>query len=258
MNKKVLAGAYAKDKLTRKEVETLSANLRPSIEKHSNHCVLAGSYRRGKELIGDIDWVVTDANLENILAEIQTNFKTLEVSRQGKSVMTVVLQLGKKEAQVEFMNVKDSEYGSALMHSTGSGEFNQGIRGYAKGKGLILNQHGLFVVATKKLLASKFENEVFEALGLKVIPATKRDESFNSLKKEFMKDPLKNQFIKPDLKGVKSWKVKSKSNPTQPPYIVTYNGKLLTCQCKGFLFNKEKPRHCRHTDYVKKMKKIKV
>lgn len=247
-----LAGKYAKDKLTRKEVDKLHSQLYPLVTKHAKHATLAGSYRRGKPVVGDVDYVVTNGNLEDILAEIQTNFKTLEVSRQGQSVMTVVIQLGKKEAQVEFLNVKGDEYGSALLHSTGSGEFNQGLRGFAKGKGLILNQHGLFVVATKKRLASLFEKDVFEELGLNFIPPERRDEPFGVLKKEYMVDPKKNDYTKGvKEKGEKTWKVKSKSDPTKS-YIVTLNNGVWSCQCPAFMYNKDRPKTCKHIKFVQK------
>lgn len=255
------AGKYAKDKLTRDEVKKIDAMISPILARHAQHNTLAGSYRRGKQIIGDVDYVVTDANLENILAEIQTHCKVLEVSRQGSSVMTVVLRLGKKEAQVEFLNVKVDEYGSAMLHSTGSGEFNQGIRGFAKGKGLILNQHGLFVVADKKRLASAFEYQIFEELGLKPIPPERRDDSFSLLKKEFMKDPKKNIHTAPKIdKGGKTWKVQSKSDPSKK-YIVTLapDGKW-NCRvdakkfewCKGYFFSKDRPKTCRHIQFVQK------
>jgi hypothetical protein len=215
------AGKYAKDRLTREEVKKIDSLVAPILAKHAKHYTLAGSYRRGKQDIGDIDYVVTDCNLEDVGAEIQTRLKILEVSRQGQSVMTVVIKGKKKEAQVEFLNVKDDEYGAAMLHSTGSGEFNQGIRAFAKQKGLILNQHGLFIVANKKRLASAFEYQIFEELGLNPIPPDRRSDPWKALKKEFMKNPLKNIHTqnKPDLAGAKTWTVKSKSDPNKK-YLV--------------------------------------
>jgi hypothetical protein len=248
---KELSGKYAKDRLTRAEVEKINKVLSTKIKKHTKLFQLCGSYRRGKQEVGDIDYVVTDCKLEDVLAEIQTFFKTLEVSRQGESVMTVVLQLGKKEAQVEFLNVKKDEFGSALIHSTGSGEFNQGIRGYAKSKGLLLNQHGLFVVETKKKLASETEDKVFMEMGLFTIPPERRSDPWPKLKKEFMRDLTRNNYSKKnqsidDVK--KTWSVKSKSRPDKKHTVTLHTDGRWTCTCEWHYWKKV---DCSHIKAVK-------
>ncbi len=247
-----LSGKYAKDKLTRQEVQKLDAKMRPLLHPHhTKYLVLCGSYRRGKAEIGDIDYVVTDADMEDILAVIQNNFKTLEVSRQGQSVMTVVIELpNKKEAQVEFLNVKFDELGSAMLHATGSGEFNQGIRAFAKGKGLLVNQHGLFIAGTKKKLASKAEYEMFEELGLETIPPERRSDPWPSLKKEFMKDPLKNAQKKPVMEGGgKTWTVKSKSDPSKKYFVTKTDKGKWKCTCPHYTFRKVE---CKHIQFIQK------
>jgi hypothetical protein len=255
-----MAGKYAKDKLTRAEVEKIGAKVAPILMSNATRFQLAGSYRRGKQEIGDMDYVVTDCNLEDVLAEIQLTFKTLEIARQGSAVMTVVVQLGnKKEAQVEFLNVKDNEFGSALIHSTGSGEFNLGIRAYAKSKGLLLNQHGLFIASNKKNLASETESKVFLELGLREIPAGRRGEPWSKLKKEFMSDPSKNTNLKnTKIAGGKNWVVKSKSDPNKK-YLVALKDGVWSCRdmktgeiCLGLLYSKIRPKACRHILFIQK------
>lgn len=251
-SKTTKAGMYAKDVLNRDEVKEIDEGIRPILKHFANSYWLAGSYRRGKKIVGDVDYVVTDANLKNILAGMMQTFKVLEVSRQGSSVMTVVIRHGRKEAQVEFLNVKDSEFGSALLHSTGSGDFNQGLRSFAKGKGLILNQHGLFVVTSKQKLASKSEEDVFKALGFEFIPPEERDTPFYQLKKKYLVDKNKNAItFKPKVEGGKTWTVRSRSNPKVKRYVMLSPTGKWSCTCPDNRFRKA---ICHHIQKVQKEK----
>ena len=172
------AGAYTKHRLTRQDVAAISKQLMPIIKKHSTEAFLAGSYRRGVEDIGDMDFIVTDCDLHALLDDLGNRFEVKTVARSGDKIATIVMHLSaKSEAQVEFVNVPDKSVGAAMLHSTGSGQFNVGLRTYARQKyGYILNQYGLF--SGNRRIAGSTENEIFRKLGLKFIPPVARNNGF--------------------------------------------------------------------------------
>ncbi len=261
------SGKYAKDTLTRPEVEAINKAVEPILKKHAAHHLLCGSYRRGKTVIGDVDYVVTNCDLATISAEIQQSLKVLEVSRQGKSLLTVVIKWKKKEAQVEFLNVAENEWGSALLHTTGNGNFNQFMRGFAKAKGLKLNQHGLFRVKGNVKLASAFEWQVLEELGFAPIPPTERSvqsrAEWGALKQKYLKDANKNYSTDTTKAlGGKTWTVKSASNPKLRYLVNRSDAGKWTCRVKGtgelcpaFKYNRERPQTCKHIKFIQKKEK---
>lgn len=227
----VLAGAYTKDRLTREEAKALAKTITPILKKLTPTYELAGSYRRGAESIGDLDFVVVNCDMAELLARLTEKLGATKAPRAGDSVVTAIVPFGKKKIQVEFVNVKPKSIGAALIHSTGSGEFNMGLRGLAKGKGLKLSQHGLFRDTT--FVAGKTEESVFKALGLAYIPPEDRDIPFAQLMKRFTVDKLANENTKRPKDG-KSWKVIGSKGDT---YYVTYDKGNWKCTCKGFQFH---------------------
>lgn len=224
-----LAGAYTKDRLIREDATALSKLIKPILKRLTPIFELAGSFRRGTPTSGDLDFVVTDCDLGDLLAQLVEKLGATKAPRAGESILTVLVPFGKKKIQVEFVNVKARAFGSGMLHSTGSGEFNQALRGFAKGKGMLLSQHGLF--RDDKFVAGKTEESVFKALGFKFIPPEERDEPFPLLVKKYLADKNAN-LVKPP-KGVKTWKVKGSKGDT---YYVTYNAGNWKCTCKGFQF----------------------
>ena len=178
------AGAYTKHRLTRQDVAAISKQLMPTIKKHSTEAFLAGSYRRGVEDIGDMDFIVTDCDLHALIDALGEKFSVKKVARIGDKIATIVVHLSEKsEAQVEFVNVPDKSVGAAMLHSTGSGEFNVGLRTYARQKGYTLNQYGLF--KGPKWVAGRTEEEIFNRLTLHYIPPKARNGSFWNVKSQF-------------------------------------------------------------------------
>ncbi len=178
------SGAYTKFRLTRPDVASIAKQLFPIIRRHSTESFLAGSYRRGATDIGDMDFIVTDCDLAALVEGIGEKFEVKKVARSGASTTTLVLHLSEKsEAQVEFVNVPDRSVGAALLHSTGSGEFNVGLRTYARQKGYLLNQYGLF--KNGRYVVGKSEESIFNRLGLKFIPPNQRNGSFWDVKSKF-------------------------------------------------------------------------
>lgn len=141
--------------------------------------LIAGSYRRGKQDIGDLDLVTIDGKLvdiKEVLNEIYI-FKGMNVIRSGRTYLTVKIPYNNELFQVEFLDVPEFSIGSAMLHSTGSSSFNIGMRTYAKQKGFKLSQYGLY--KREEWIAGNTEEQVFNKLGLTLIPPQERENFWN-------------------------------------------------------------------------------
>lgn len=151
-----------------KRVETISAWLRefPGVKQLE----AAGSYRRGKETIGDLDFLAVAADgpaLMNRLAE----FSDVEqVLARGDTKMSVRLRGG---LQVDLRIVPAESFGAALQYFTGSKEHNVVVRGRAKDLGLKVNEYGVFRGET--YVVGRTEEEVYASLGLPCFPPEMRE-----------------------------------------------------------------------------------
>src|SRR4051812_12106501 len=126
--------AFTDDRLSRAEVVQLVEAVRPVLDKGVMQWEVAGSYRRGAVDIGDVDFITTNAAFPALLRQIGKKLVVISTPRSGESVMTLLVGMGAKVAQVELLNVADDAFGAALMHSTGSANFNISLRKYAKQK----------------------------------------------------------------------------------------------------------------------------
>ncbi len=178
------SGAYTRHRLTRKQVTIINRYLTPILKAHCNTFELAGSWRRGATDIGDMDYIITDADLSAMIAAMQEELHVHKVARQGDKIATIVLKSTTgAEAQVEFVNVPSRSVGAALLHSTGSGQFNVGLRTYARQKGYLLNQYALS--KNGRYVAGRTEEEVFKKLTLHYIPPKDRNNDFWSVKSQY-------------------------------------------------------------------------
>ena len=242
-----LGGKYTKDKLTRDEAKALAKLILPIAKKHSTRVAIAGSLRRNQPVVGDLDFVITDSDLGPLLLDLVAKLSATKAPRIGEHVMTVLIPVERKKIQVEFVQVKDKSFGAAMIHSTGSADFNIGLRSMAKASGRLLSQHGLF--DGTKFIAGKTEEDVFKALGLDFVPPLARNivGDFGSIREKYQRKVLK-PTIKIPPKG-KRWKVRSST--TKEVYIVTYSPQdafqKWTCQCKGFEFR----NYCKHIEAVR-------
>ncbi|NLR60570.1 DNA polymerase/3'-5' exonuclease PolX [Chitinophaga polysaccharea] len=136
---------------------------------------LAGSLRRRKETIGDIDIVV---QAEKIARKGLTNtlVKSGIVSRvisRGDTRVSIILR---SEMQADIRIVDKHEFGAAMLYFTGSRDHNVKLRTLAGNKGYKLNEYGLFSVETGAYLAGKTEEEIYDRLGLQYIEPELREE----------------------------------------------------------------------------------
>jgi DNA polymerase (family 10) len=131
---------------------------------------VAGSFRRRKETIGDLDLVVTSTAPADVMARFLAYPDVKRVVSQGPTRATVRLSSG---LQVDLRAVEPDAYGAALQYFTGSQAHNIELRQIAQAKKLKLNEYGLYE-GTRRV-AGRTEEEVYAKLGLDWIPPELRE-----------------------------------------------------------------------------------
>lgn len=204
------------ERIPRDEVTHLSAYIMLIIRKVDPLIVanVCGSYRRGAEDSGDIDILVSNKNsfnptlLRNIHAVLEkdSSFVTqISIGRERYTFLYRSLYRGNvKVRQIDILNLDYSQYWPGILYFTGSWEFNEAMRGWAKKRGFKLNQKGLFKSSydrgdrgdksrtrgtsgvrkgtsrpapTQTQVISDSEEEIFAALGLKYVPPQERTDA---------------------------------------------------------------------------------
>jgi DNA polymerase (family 10) len=133
-------------------------------------CIPAGSFRRRKLTIRDLDIVVRTPNPEKILARFVKMKFVKQVLGVGKEKATIITKQG---VQVDIRVFTDREFGAGLLYFTGDKQHNIWLRKIAIRKGWKLNEYGLFDKKGARL-AGKTEEEVYNKLGLKYVEPEKR------------------------------------------------------------------------------------
>ena len=131
----------------------------------------AGSFRRRKATIGDLDILVQSSKPEQVMKIFSTLPNVKSIIVKGKTKTSVRLKNG---LQVDLRVVKKKEFGAALLYFTGSKEHNVMLRKLALKKGWTLNEYALTDLKTKKWIAGKTEKEIYSKLGLKYIAPEER------------------------------------------------------------------------------------
>ncbi len=130
----------------------------------------AGSLRRGRETVGDLDLLVTGRDHAG-LAEHFVQFPGItQVLAQGEDKVSVKL---KNDLQVDVRLLDRASYGAAMQYFTGSKEHNVALRDRAKRRGWKLSEYGLY--RGDKVIAGRTEEEIYEKLGLAWIPPELRE-----------------------------------------------------------------------------------
>ena len=133
---------------------------------------VAGSIRRGRETIGDVDLLVSSSEPEEVIEHFVGLPEVDEVIARGETKTSVRLVDG---LQVDLRMVDSQVFGSALHYFTGSKEHHIALRTRAKREGLKISEYGVFRNDEHTPIASRTEEEVFEALGLPYIPPEIRE-----------------------------------------------------------------------------------
>ena len=134
-------------------------------------CAVAGSYRRQKETVGDIDVLVVTKSAKDVSDAIAELPIVRDVVAHGDKKLSFDLQSG---IRVDIRFVKREQWGAALLYFTGSKEHNIALRKRAIQRGWKLNEYGLFAGA--KIIVSREEEDIYKALDLPYREPTQRTE----------------------------------------------------------------------------------
>jgi len=181
---KILEGIeFRRNYATHHHISTALKLAEPILEQLRAHpnvirCSTAGSLRRHKEIVRDIDFLVSSKNPALIIDFFTCQAGILSVSAKGDTKASVILDGG---VQADLRVVSDAEFPFALAYFTGSKEHNIAMRQRAIARGLRLNEYGLFKSAEetrdpKLRLNCKTEEEIFGALDLAYIPPELRED----------------------------------------------------------------------------------
>lgn len=151
------------------EAELLYATLKA--HKSVKRIAIAGSLRRKKEVVKDIDLLVSADRSGPVMEAFTTLPEVEEVIAKGETKSSVRLKSG---INADLRVVTDAEFPYALHHFTGSKEHNVAMRGRAQRLGFKMNEYGLF--KGEKLIPCKDEKEIFAKLGLAFIPPELRED----------------------------------------------------------------------------------
>ena len=150
-------------------IEYLSAV--PGVEKITP----AGSLRRSKETVGDLDLLVTGPGAAEALEKFVVHPRAQEVLGKGPNKASI--KFGLEGLQVDLRALATESYGAALLYFTGSKEHNIVLRSRAQKMGLTLNEYALARLDDESPVASATEEEIYKVLGLDWIPPELRENS---------------------------------------------------------------------------------
>jgi DNA polymerase (family 10) len=163
--------AHAERRLLLQEAESHAAALLSYLKKAGiAQITIAGSFRRRKGTVADLDVLVTGRATAGVIRRVLDYPEVAEVLARGPTRATVRLEGG---LQVDVRAVAPAAYGAALLYFTGSKAHNIELRKVALGQKLKLNEYGLF--AGSRRVAGKTEADVYAALGLDWIPPELRE-----------------------------------------------------------------------------------
>jgi DNA polymerase (family 10) len=190
------------------QAESAAAELIAHIEKAGEavgSITPAGSLRRGKETVGDLDLLLTLApghtsqKKVDALAEHILKYPRIEqVLAKGENKVSFTLDSG---LQVDVRLLEEENFGAALLYFTGSKEHNVALRGRANDMGLTLNEYALATLKGERRVAGRTEEEIYGKLKLDFIPPELRENTGEIAAAEHHKLPdlLELKDIKGDL-----------------------------------------------------------
>src|ERR671922_1264216 len=141
--------------------------------KEVRRCDYAGSLRRMRETIGDIDLLVASDKPEPAMDAFTSMPYVARVLARGSTKSSILTTKG---LQVDLRVVEPAVWGAALQYFTGSKAHNIRTRDMAVRKGLKLSEYGLFRAKSGKLIVAETEEEVYQRLGLPWIPPPLRED----------------------------------------------------------------------------------
>jgi len=137
-----------------------------------NKVSIAGSLRRMKDTIGDLDIIVSSDFPEEVMDYFIEYSDIKNILQKGSTKTSLLLN---SNIQVDLRVVNDDSYGAALQYFTGSKEHNVKMRSLAIKKGFKLNEYGLFDKDSEKYIVGKKEEDIYNKLGLAYIEPELRE-----------------------------------------------------------------------------------
>ncbi|MFP3949883.1 MAG: DNA polymerase/3'-5' exonuclease PolX [Candidatus Micrarchaeia archaeon] len=169
-----------------------------SREKEVERIAYAGSVRRRKETIGDIDILAISSSPEKTMKTFTSMDSVSRILSSGKTKSSVLIN---NEVQVDFRIVPEKSYAAALLYFTGNKQHNIALRKVALKKNYKLSEYGLFKKDGEKNFSLKSEEVIYKKLGFSYIPPelrTSRGE-LEASRKGNLPDLLKIEDMKGDL-----------------------------------------------------------
>lgn len=157
--------AAANQRIYWSEADAIAKELRQHFESCQaiERLEFAGSYRRGKETVGDLDILVDSEDHQSVMDRFAEYSEIAGVIGRGETKMSVRLESG---FQIDLRVVPTRSFGAALQYFTGSKDHNVEVRGRAKSLGLKVNEWGVFQEQDDQYVAGATEEEVYESVGL--------------------------------------------------------------------------------------------
>ena len=182
------------------EAEALVAWLRAGMK--GGEIIVAGSYRRRRDTVGDLDILATGRSGAKIGERLAGYENVDRVLAQGATRVTVVLRSG---LQVDLRVVPEQSYGAALLYFTGSKAHNIALRRIANDHRWKLNEYGLF--AGTRRIAGATEAEVYKKLGLIYVPPELREDrgEIECARKRKLPKLIELQDLRGDLHAHTTW-----------------------------------------------------
>jgi len=164
----------------------------------------AGSVRRMKDTVGDIDILAVSAAPGKIMDAFVALPLVREVLAHGETKSSVVTRQG---IHVDVLVVNPKAFGAAWVYFTGSKTHNIHLRDMAKKKGLKISEYGVFAERTGKRIAGREEKEIYEALGLPYIAPELREDTgeIEAALKGQLPDLIRVEDIRGDLHVHSTW-----------------------------------------------------
>ena len=157
---------------------------------------VAGSARRRKETVGDLDVLVSSNEPEKVTEHFVSMPPIVRILGQGPTKSTVVLR---NMLQVDLRVIPPESYGAALQYFTGSKEHNVKLRTIGVKAGLKLNEYGLYDRETDELIAAEDEETIYELMGMRWMPPEIRENTWEI--EAAMEDRLPELVALDQIKG---------------------------------------------------------
>ncbi|MFS0672995.1 DNA polymerase/3'-5' exonuclease PolX [Ornithinibacillus sp. 179-J 7C1 HS] len=164
----------------------------------------AGSLRRMKETIKDIDFIISTDEMESVREALLQMPDLKDVIAKGDTKISITLD-DVYDVNVDFRLVTNKEFATTLHHFTGSKDHNVAMRQLAKSRGEKINEYGIEVEETNELLTFSSEEEFFNHFGLQFIPPEVREDTGEVVAFQESIDLVELEDIRGDIHMHTTW-----------------------------------------------------